>query len=791
MAKQEIKYVFTAEDSKFKQAAESVKSELSKMAKDGTLGLAALSTAFYALGRSMQATLDTMDKISKMSLKTGVSTESLSALKYAAELSDISLESLEKSFIKLSKSVEAGSPAFKTLNIDVKDSNGTLKSNEDIMMAVADAFAGMENGAQKTALATEIFGKAGADMIPLLNSGSEAIRAQMQEAENLGITFDTVAGQKAERFNDSLTTLKNSAEGFTQELVLALMPALDSLSGGFETASGKSTSLKDKLTPLQAIARGIATGFLLVVEAVKLMGYHFGFMIAIVWDVISAVGTLGKSLFYAITGQFEKAAMETAKVFDDPFAKITMMFGKLGEELKQFKNNLYNTAYGTTSYGMDSFTWTTNGGSSGTEEDVVSDKSNSAKKLTDIEIEKTKKAKEELDKALRLLEIDHKKALNLIEIDDYELRLKQERNFLLNKKRLYEEFLVKNPSIKDEINLKIVGLDTDLIENSKKSDENILENIKKLIDKDVKSKTDSYSGYFPKLNELSTKIDSVSIKLFNQTNPAIIKELESELKSLNNELRMEIVKTYNDLIAQNSSYDVGLNRQKLETKGDRLGLLNLDKEEALKELNEILIKAEEFSEYYGENKVSIENTHNEKKMQLLEIYAEKERQIQFQLEQDKQAMMSETFGMAAELFAKHTVMYKAFAIAQATIDAYRSFTKALAELPPVWAEIQAGLSLAAGLANVARIADVQIPGFAKGGIVDRPTLGLIGEAGAEIIAPVSDYAAGQALLVRETMNYFTKIQPTNFGVSGRLVLKGNDLVYALERNQNNFNRLGV
>lgn len=238
-----VNYKFTAEDSSFKKVTANVGSELKKMAKDGTLGIAALSTAFYALGRSMQDSLNTMDQISKMSLKTGVSVESLSALKYAADLSGVTLESLEKSFIKLSKSVNTNSPAFSKLNIDLKNSNGTLKDNETVLMEVADAFAGMEDGAQKTAIAVDIFGKSGADMIPLLNGGSEGIKALMEEAERLGITFDAVAGQKAERFNDAITTLTYTAKGFTTELVTALMPAIDDLSTGMGTASGLESLL--------------------------------------------------------------------------------------------------------------------------------------------------------------------------------------------------------------------------------------------------------------------------------------------------------------------------------------------------------------------------------------------------------------------------------------------------------------------------------------------------------------------------------------------------------------------
>ena len=75
--------------------------------------------------------------------------------------------------------------------------------------------------------------------------------------------------------------------------------------------------------------------------------------------------------------------------------------------------------------------------------------------------------------------------------------------------------------------------------------------------------------------------------------------------------------------------------------------------------------------------------------------------------------LSQSLGVAASLFQKNTIAYKLIASAQATIDSYRSFTLALATYPPPFGEIAGGISLAAGLASVAKINGVA--GFSEGG----------------------------------------------------------------------------
>ena len=189
-----------------------------------------LSDLVQNLGRDLAQlpgkVLGAFDAMSKLAQQTGVSVESFSALSYAANLAGVNQEKLSSAIVKLSKNMsdasqgisEAGK-GFDALGISVKNANGTLKSSDQVLSEVAAKFAGYKGGAEKTALAVNIFGKAGAKLIPLLNGGADGLARLKEEAERFGVVIDTQAAKAAEEFNDNLTKLKAASEGARNQLV--------------------------------------------------------------------------------------------------------------------------------------------------------------------------------------------------------------------------------------------------------------------------------------------------------------------------------------------------------------------------------------------------------------------------------------------------------------------------------------------------------------------------------------------------------------------------------------------
>jgi len=231
-------------------------SAISGFAKSAAAGLAgALSVgAFVAAGK---AALNYADSIGKMSQKIGMTTEELSKLNYAAKLSDVSLGELQGGLQQLSKNMEAGSEGLAALGISATDASGNLRSTNDVMMEVAEAFAGMEDGAGKTAIAMNIFGRSGANLIPLLNSGRTGLAQMAGEAENLGVVISGDAAKAAEQFNDNLTRLQTAAEGLAQKILNPVLPSLIEFTNKLLALADTSTTLSDWFQNLYSWFEGL------------------------------------------------------------------------------------------------------------------------------------------------------------------------------------------------------------------------------------------------------------------------------------------------------------------------------------------------------------------------------------------------------------------------------------------------------------------------------------------------------------------------------------------------------
>jgi hypothetical protein len=242
---------------------------------------AAISTALGAA--SLKGAIDAGDEIGKLAQKTGITTESLSGLKLAADLSDVSTDSLAKGIKTLSINMAAAAggskeaqQTFSTLGVNFKNADGSLRGIDDVLGDVADKFAGFEDGAEKAALAAEVFGtRAGPDLIPFLNLGRKGIEDTRKEAEQLGVVFGSDFAKAAEQFNDNLTRLGTAALGAKIALADQLLPTLNATLEAFvkntkaaglfmgallTLGQGLSQRLGlDELGQLQSKAAGIST----------------------------------------------------------------------------------------------------------------------------------------------------------------------------------------------------------------------------------------------------------------------------------------------------------------------------------------------------------------------------------------------------------------------------------------------------------------------------------------------------------------------------------------------------
>jgi Phage-related minor tail protein len=218
------------------------------------LAITAVATKFVTDVKGM---IDTADELAKASEKFGVPIETLSALKYAAENSEVSFESLEKGLGKLSKAMfgatdpaDKTAKAFKAIGVSVTDTDGNLRSVQDVFLDTADKFAKMDNGGGKAALAIKLFGKAGADLVPLLNKGRDGIEELTAKAAQLGIIISGETALKAQQFNETLKDITAASNGLALLAAENLLPILQKIADAFLTGKQNGSILKDIVSSL-------------------------------------------------------------------------------------------------------------------------------------------------------------------------------------------------------------------------------------------------------------------------------------------------------------------------------------------------------------------------------------------------------------------------------------------------------------------------------------------------------------------------------------------------------------
>lgn len=235
-----LRVVLGLDTAAFSSGAKEAQSVLDGMARTFKTSLAALGVGALAkqFADSIQHTIDAADEMGKASQKFGVPVEQLSALKYAADLADVSFESMGKGLGKLSKALLDGAvnPAgdaaksFRALGVSTRDAQGNIKTSGEAFSDIAAKFATMEDASAKTAVAIRIFGKSGADLIPLLNEGRTGIEQLTAEAQRLGIVISEDTAKKAEIFNDNLKRIHATTQAVYLQIAQGLLPKLDELS---------------------------------------------------------------------------------------------------------------------------------------------------------------------------------------------------------------------------------------------------------------------------------------------------------------------------------------------------------------------------------------------------------------------------------------------------------------------------------------------------------------------------------------------------------------------------------
>ena len=238
------------------------------------------------LGAIVKKSIDAGDELFNLQAKTGIAASALIGIANAAKLADVDVATLGKGLTRLNvnlvKAAEGNdglASTFKRLGVDVKDANGKVVPADQALKQIADRFADLPDGAQKAAAAVALFGKSGADLIPLLNEGSASV-----EKFTFAIGEDFAA--RSDLFNDTITEFGIKTQGFGLELTDALLPALQSI---LEVFGDLFDSKQDWTALFEVIKLGIRVVAGAIFVTIKLVD-------VLIKNVVTAFQAISKAL---------------------------------------------------------------------------------------------------------------------------------------------------------------------------------------------------------------------------------------------------------------------------------------------------------------------------------------------------------------------------------------------------------------------------------------------------------------------------------------------------------------
>lgn len=202
----------------------------------GKWGAAIVAGAAVAGGAMLGAAnkaAESTDRIDKLSQKIGISRKAFQEWDFILSQSGTDIEKMQNGLKTLvqrmdesATGVGEGAETFKELGLSATDSAGKMKSQEQMFEETVKTLQGMPEGADKSRLAFEMFGRAGTELMPLLNGAAGSVDEMKKKAEELGLVLSDDAIDSGVKFTDTMDQLKRSMGTAFTQIGVTVMPML-------------------------------------------------------------------------------------------------------------------------------------------------------------------------------------------------------------------------------------------------------------------------------------------------------------------------------------------------------------------------------------------------------------------------------------------------------------------------------------------------------------------------------------------------------------------------------------
>ncbi len=262
---------------------------------------AAIVKAEKALISMTKEAASNADDLLTLASVTGTTTDSVQELNYMADLTDVSFDRIKDSLKETTNKMQEAATgtgdayeAYKRLKVEITNTDGSLRSAQDVFYDTIDALGEMKNKTERDALAMDLMSESAQELNPLIELGSEKMQEYAQEAHDMGYVLDRDALKSLQAVDDAYARLQNTQEGVKNQLSAEFAPYLEEFYGDVTTmVKDGGKALKDS---------GIVDSFGMLLDAVG--------------DILNPMSDLSNNRVPALTKALQPLAKVMALIAD-------------------------------------------------------------------------------------------------------------------------------------------------------------------------------------------------------------------------------------------------------------------------------------------------------------------------------------------------------------------------------------------------------------------------------------------------------------------------------------------
>lgn len=239
----ELMAKISLDTSGYTKSLDTAKKAAGTVAKVGVAAFAAVGTA--AVGAGVKLVKETAnvasygDNIDKMSQKMGISAKAYQEWDAVMQHSGTSIDALKPSMKTMANQAQQGAEEFQKLGISQEEVKNL--SQEDLFGRVIEGLQNMEEGTERTAIASKLLGRGATELGALLNTSAEDTQKMKDRVNELGGVMSDEAVKAAAKFQDQLQDMNTAIDGLKRNLLTGMMPAITTVMSGITNlASGKT-----------------------------------------------------------------------------------------------------------------------------------------------------------------------------------------------------------------------------------------------------------------------------------------------------------------------------------------------------------------------------------------------------------------------------------------------------------------------------------------------------------------------------------------------------------------------